>query len=61
MEKVKITLVPNGPAKIEGEIQLQTLAGDVLETKALTYLCRCGKSNKKPYCDGTHKTCEPFE
>jgi CDGSH-type Zn-finger protein len=61
MEKTKITIIPNGPAKIEGDIQLNMMDGTELETKSLTYLCRCGQSSKKPFCDGTHKTCAPFE
>jgi Dyp-type peroxidase family len=39
----------NGPLAIHGDF---TLAGAPVIRATL---CRCGKSNKKPYCDGSHK------
>ncbi|WP_429848137.1 CDGSH iron-sulfur domain-containing protein [Brevibacillus panacihumi] len=29
--------------------------GDKYEVGASFSLCRCGQSEKKPFCDGTHK------
>lgn len=31
--------------------------GEMVEQKGPLALCRCGQSDKKPKCDGTHKTC----
>jgi CDGSH-type Zn-finger protein/uncharacterized Fe-S cluster protein YjdI len=44
-----ITLRENGPLAINAEI---VLAGAPIGTRAT--LCRCGASNNKPYCDGSH-------
>jgi len=54
MSDVKITATRNGPYKVEGPIDLYY--GDLrIETDQPTvFLCRCGASSKKPFCDGTH-------
>lgn len=57
MEKVKITINNNGSIRVEGEVEIFDSAGnkfEVGEKKAFS-LCRCGLSNKKPFCDGAHK------
>ena len=56
--KVKITLIPNGPAKVEcEEAEIVMLDGSSKSKSGSFSLCRCGQSNKKPFCDGTHNTC----
>ncbi len=55
MSEVKITVADHGPLIINGEIELTDGAGGTLTTKQATYLCRCGLSNNKPFCDGSHK------
>ncbi|RKD24975.1 hypothetical protein BEP19_03825 [Ammoniphilus oxalaticus] len=44
----------NGPLLATG-ITLLDGEGNKLETKEKVYLCRCGLSSKKPFCDGSHK------
>ena len=52
---VKITSLDNGPLMVEGEIELVTPSGQPIATKgAKSFLCRCGGSTRKPFCDGTH-------
>lgn len=53
-EKVKAVLATDGPILIKGEILLEDEAGHTV-SKINPALCRCGASNNKPYCDGTHK------
>lgn len=64
----KITVLNNGPYQVVGNVPLvrktpiksdkgeaigwQT--GETIETESAYYLCRCGASNNKPFCDGTH-------
>jgi len=51
----KITPLKNGPVKVEGALQICGADGSVLEAKDVVFLCRCGASKNKPYCDGSHK------
>ncbi len=52
--RVNVTPLANGPFKCDGPL---TIASSDLKTAASdpTFLCRCGHSANKPYCDGTHK------
>jgi len=52
---VKVTVLPNGPLMVEGTINVTKADGttEIKEQKA--FLCRCGHSKNKPYCDGGHK------
>jgi CDGSH-type Zn-finger protein len=54
MANVKITATKNGPYKVEGAIELFYENTQVDINKPAVYLCRCGASSKKPFCDGTH-------
>jgi len=52
---VEVTAIPNGPLKLTGSLQIVSGAGARVERCSEAYLCRCGASSRKPYCDGTHK------
>ena len=55
MADVKITALKNGPLKVEGEIDLHWDNGEAIPAEKKTvFLCRCGASSKKPFCDGQH-------
>ena len=57
MADVKITVKPNGPLFIEGAIDLVGPDGQPIAidpAKKGIALCRCGRSAKKPFCDGNH-------
>jgi len=43
MAKVKIVATKNGPYLV------------MVDNNVIAALCRCGSSNDKPYCDGTHR------
>lgn len=46
-------IMPNGPLFLTGRIRLELPGGAVRETEE-AYLCRCGASQDKPYCDDSH-------
>jgi len=52
----KITVVHNGPIRIEGEFSICDPEGRAfgLAGRTLISLCRCGHSGNKPFCDGAH-------
>ncbi|MFN8393311.1 MAG: (4Fe-4S)-binding protein [Bacteroidia bacterium] len=52
---VVITIVPNGSARIAGKVKIIDLEGNLIMETEKCSLCRCGYSEKKPFCDGTHK------
>jgi CDGSH-type Zn-finger protein len=55
---VNVTLTPtdNGPYLVKGSITLLDAQGNHYEVSDTIALCRCGHSNTKPFCDGTHET-----
>ena len=64
MAQIKITVRPNGPYRIEGEVgsvelvdaggNAYDLSTKLKEGRLAFSLCRCGGSVSKPFCDGTH-------
>jgi CDGSH-type Zn-finger protein len=44
----------SGPIWVRGGITLQSADGFTYETRNRVTLCRCGQSDNKPFCDGTH-------
>ena len=54
MADVRITATKNGPYKVEGSIDLFYGETRVDTNQPTVFLCRCGASSKKPFCDGTH-------
>lgn len=52
---VKVTPQPNGCLRIEGNLEIVSGTGRTIDRTAKTFLCRCGHSNNKPFCDGSHK------
>lgn len=59
-EPVKISVRPNGPLRVEGTIELSDADGKQwdLTGKPAVSLCRCGASENKPFCDGSHRRIE---
>ncbi len=53
---VKITVVNNGPIRVEGDFSIVDPEGREfgLAGRTLISLCRCGLSENKPFCDGSH-------
>ncbi|MDO5663916.1 MAG: CDGSH iron-sulfur domain-containing protein [Bacteroidia bacterium] len=55
---LKVKVVPNGPLMLNGICELEKLDGSTDKREGKTYLCRCGHSDNKPYCDGMHRKVE---
>lgn len=50
-----VTPTKNGPLKAEGNLEIVTGTGHTVDRTTVAFLCRCGHSANKPFCDGTHK------
>ncbi|MCX6766919.1 MAG: CDGSH iron-sulfur domain-containing protein [Candidatus Moranbacteria bacterium] len=44
----------SGPIWVKGKIQIEGSDGTLYELRNRVALCRCGQSNNKPFCDGSH-------
>jgi CDGSH-type Zn-finger protein len=53
---VKVTILKNGPIRIEGEFEIHDFEGGTfgLSGRQAISLCRCGMAENKPFCDGSH-------
>ena len=58
MASTKVTIKSNGSIRVEGDFEIVDMNGKPFDLGGRTSigLCRCGHSNNKPFCDGTHKT-----
>ncbi len=53
---MKVTIIENGPIVLEAEEKISISVGDKVESKeGPVFLCRCGQSSTKPFCDSTHR------
>ncbi len=57
MATTKITVNNNGSLRVEGDFEIVDREGNVygLGGRELVSICRCGRSQNKPFCDGSHK------
>jgi len=60
VDEVRITVAKGAFYKVEGPVTLLDDEGRPIATREgkPTYLCRCGRSQKRPFCDGSHKHVE---
>ncbi len=52
---LKITPGKDGPLQVEGALEICGASGRTVSRETKTWLCRCGHSQNKPFCDGRHK------
>jgi CDGSH iron-sulfur domain-containing protein 3 len=55
---VEIKVRDDGPYKVTGPVRLIDAEGGVFDVPAegSIVLCRCGRSQTKPFCDAAHKS-----
>lgn len=53
--RLTIATTPDGPLSFKGPLELCSGTGRTIERKTAMFLCRCGASANKPFCDGNHK------
>jgi CDGSH-type Zn-finger protein len=53
----KITINTNGSIRVEGDFVVTDVDGNPfgLGGRSVIGLCRCGHSENKPFCDGSHR------
>lgn len=52
---VTITLRPNGPMLVQGDVTVIGTDGEEIDRGGRVAFCRCGASKTKPFCDASHK------
>lgn len=53
--KLEVKRAPNGPLLVNGNFTIVAGSGRAAWRGTRAALCRCGESNNKPFCDGSHK------
>lgn len=52
--ETKVEVMENGPLLVYGTLKVTDAQGNSETKNKTTAFCRCGSSNNKPYCDGSH-------
>lgn len=53
--EVTVTPQPDGPLYVRGWVRVLDEQGNVIHEDTRMAFCRCGHSNSKPFCDGSHE------
>ena len=54
--RLDIKPLPGGPLLLSGKLSIVSASGRLAWQGESVALCRCGSSNNKPFCDGSHKS-----
>ena len=56
MSDTNILVSNNGPLRVSGKFVIKDAQGNAFDLagREVISLCRCGHSNNKPFCDGSH-------
>ena len=56
MSDTNIVVSNNGPLRVSGKFVIKDAQGNAFDLagREAISLCRCGHSNNKPFCDGSH-------
>lgn len=54
-EHTEITVLANGPLLVSGDLHITLASGETVHKEGTTGFCRCGASENKPLCDGSHR------
>lgn len=57
-EEIVVTAHANGPLHFDGVVELSGEGHDGSAHFRQPWMCRCGASKNKPFCDGSHKEIE---
>lgn len=54
-ERATVTAADRGPLFVRGDLSIEGAADDMPGVRRRAALCRCGRSSRKPFCDGSHE------
>jgi len=54
-KKTECVVMKDGPYMIKGNFKIIDAQGTEIESADPAFLCRCGHSNNRPFCDGKHR------
>jgi len=52
---VKLKIIENGPIVLDTNQTIEISVAGTESKAGPLYLCRCGQSANKPFCDGAHR------
>jgi len=52
---VTVSPIKDGPLVVKGNLEICAGTGHTVNRTQQAMICRCGASNNKPYCDGSHQ------
>ena len=55
LQGVIVEVIKNGPLAVKANCNITLADGKTITNEKASFFCRCGGSENKPFCDGTHK------